>query len=497
MVESVTLRRRDFVASLSRASIDVATAKADSRLAGVDVEAADLNGDGKIRGERECGRLFEEIDRLDHNGSSSSVQVVARDGTATAVAAPIAAVGDLGRAAGLQRTARSAEPGNDDILFIGMRTETRTESDALARRGRGQFSVTAVGSDSSTVTVGGTRYDLSTNAGMRSFADSLGVSQAQADGVYAALQSNPVNGRDELAQLAIALARGENGGSMPSRIVISGHHAGGTFFGDNGTLSDRAVMDLARALPNGAAKVEDLHLAGCYSHGRSTLDGWREAFPNLQSVWGYGHTAPSANGGAKTHEAQWDSATRGRVGILDRTAARGTRHDDEVIVWSRQGGFQSSAAARPIADLRRDVAGGESAYNSALAGTTSISDPHSGPVREYYSALNDLAEHPDLPATDRPAIEDRRARAIRLLYFSDVARGWSGENSALLGRAYSQAGMTQPDFATMNRRQALAAINTFLDRTQASRDPDVLAAREQMIALRDLDPAKIRVDWIR
>lgn len=494
---NTSVSRREFVAAIQSTPLSVSQLQADSRMAGVDVDAADLNHDGNISGAREAGALFDQVDRLDRDGSLASVQVV-KDGAATAVAPAVAAVGDLSRAADLQRKARSADPGNDDVLFIGMRSENKPESDALAARGRGQFAVTRVATTSDSITVGSQAYDLSTDAGVQDFSRALGLPQAQADRVRDAILANPVDGRGELAQLAVVLARGETGGSVPSRLVLSGHHAGGEFFGDQGHLSDRAVQQLARALPVGAGKIEDLHLAGCYSHGRSNIDAWREAFPNLQTAWGYHHTAPGPTSGSLPHQAQWDSATRGRVGVLNRSVAQGAGREinAEVIVWSQQGGFQSSTAAGTLDEARRAVTDREADFNSAFSGATTIRDPHSGSVREYYSHLNDLLDRSDLPASERPALEAKRDQAIRLLYYSDVSRGFQNTHGSTVAAGYAAIGEKAPDFSKLSRADANRQIDDFLSRTATSTDPAVVAARNRLTELRNLTPSAIPLNWI-
>jgi hypothetical protein len=492
---NTSVQRREFVEAVQSTALAVSDLKADSRMQGVDVDAADLNHDGNISGTREAGALFDQVDRLDQDGSLNSLRTV-HDGTATAVAPAVAAVGDLARAPGLQRKGRAAEPGNDDILFVGMRRETQGEAQALSARGAGRFNVTNIGSTDNSITVGSQTYDLSTNAGVRSFADSLGLPQAQADRVNDAILSNPTDGRAELGQLAVVLARGENGGTIPSRLVLSGHHAGGQFFGDRGHLSDRSLQDLARAMPRGAAQIEDLHLAGCYSYGRAQLDAWREAFPSLQTAWGYNHTAPAAGSGAETHEAQWEAATRGRVGVLNRSTARGTSVDSEVIVWSQQGGFQSANPPGTLADARARVSNDQAAFDSAFSGATRITDAHSGPVRDYYSNLNDLLDRSDLPANERPALEQKRDQAIRLLYYPDISKGFQSTQGATVAAGYTAAGRTAPDFSKLSRADANREINDFLTRTQGSADPAVLAARSRLTELRDLTPSAIPLNWI-
>src|SRR4249919_3626732 len=80
------LTRGDFTQSLQDKKIDVDQAKADPKLAGLDVAKADLNHDGKISGATETAALFREVDRFDTNGDSASVNLTSASGAATKAA---------------------------------------------------------------------------------------------------------------------------------------------------------------------------------------------------------------------------------------------------------------------------------------------------------------------------------------------------------------------------------------------------------------------------
>ena len=69
------LTRTEFTQALQDKKVDVAEAKADQKLAGLDVAKADLNHDGKIAGTDEAAALFREVDRYDNNGDASSVSL--------------------------------------------------------------------------------------------------------------------------------------------------------------------------------------------------------------------------------------------------------------------------------------------------------------------------------------------------------------------------------------------------------------------------------------
>ncbi|MFT3713151.1 MAG: peptidoglycan-binding domain-containing protein [Archangium sp.] len=80
------LTRTDFTQSLQDKKIDVGQAKADPKLAGVDVAKADLNRDGKIAGATEAAALFKEVDRYDTNGDAASIALTGTDGATTKAA---------------------------------------------------------------------------------------------------------------------------------------------------------------------------------------------------------------------------------------------------------------------------------------------------------------------------------------------------------------------------------------------------------------------------
>lgn len=81
------LTRTEFTQSLQDKKLDVTEAKADQKLAGLDVAKADLNHDGKIAGADEAAALFREVDRYDKNGDSASIALTTASGAPTKAAA--------------------------------------------------------------------------------------------------------------------------------------------------------------------------------------------------------------------------------------------------------------------------------------------------------------------------------------------------------------------------------------------------------------------------
>lgn len=491
---SVKITRDEWNRALAGRSISVKDASADSRLAGIDVTKADLDGDGEIKGARETSALFTEVDKIDHDQNSNSIELVDKDGKLTALQKPAEAIGELGKAADIQRKARSQEPGNDDVLFVGMRSASSLEKQNMKALAKAHgFKLTEVGSASSIVENGGKTFDLSKADGRKDFAASLGLSKEQTDQVQKVLDDALPDGRDELAEIAKDWAKAEKGGQASSRLVISGHHAFDTFWGENGWIEEGDLAALAKAMPKGAAQVEDLHLAGCYTGGYQAEERWRAILSGVQTIWGYQHSSPVA-GASNGQQTEWEAQSRGRVGILDRTRARGSLAE-EVTVWSQQGGHVTKDGEVALSEVKDGVAAKKSAYEDAFSGKK-VFDPHSGALREYYNALNNLANHPDASDAERADAKDKIERTIRLLYFKDVAKGWAGENKEVIDKGYAATKLTKPDFSKMDRPQALKAIDEYMKATEGSKDKDVLALRAEMTALHDLDPAKLKKSWI-
>lgn len=68
-----TVTRSEFIASQRNREVRGPTATNDPQLQGLNLPAADLNGDGFVRGDAEMSALFSQVDRHDRNGDGNSV----------------------------------------------------------------------------------------------------------------------------------------------------------------------------------------------------------------------------------------------------------------------------------------------------------------------------------------------------------------------------------------------------------------------------------------
>lgn len=406
------------------------------------------------------------------------------------------------RSAAALDTAQDKRPPqpNDEILLVGMNpTGHATELQALRRLGVPVVVVGDAGDGAQdSIEVGGRRLDLRTNAGLGAFRTSLMQHQRlpadQAGRVADAVARTPDGAKDEMARIAQVWAGAERGGSLPSRLLLSGHHGDRGVYGDgNGTLQWDALERLAAALPAAAARVEDVHLSACYSAGDEQRQRLQRMFPNLATVWGYRQQAPSAAGGAPAHHRVWEKATRGTGGDLAGTgAALGAASAVEAYRIKDA----SATRGRPLAEVLRSVERGQGVFDAHHSGRSVAGNPHAGPLRAHYDQVQAALQHPDLGAAERTALQQRRDATIRLLYYPNAAQRFAEANAARIERGFTAVGLPPPDFGRLNRREALDAIERF-EAAAATNRPS--AARDLWPALqglRDLAPEHLPNGWL-
>jgi hypothetical protein len=468
------------------------------------LERADKNHDGKI----DADEAFNVADDFDHDGSRGSLVATDRAGAPTPAGKALSSLGLLMQNREVQGGApRPSVPArNDDILFVGMNNETRESAGAkheinqLRARGNSITSVT----DSRVadhISAGGRDYDLTTPQGRDGFASTLGLPADQARKVADAIGNGNDDAKDELAGIAQVWAKAERGGTIPGRMVISGHNVGsGPWGDDNGQLSWESLKGLAQAMPKAAAAVEDLNISACYSGGEANNEKYKEIFPNVKTIWAYGGSAPGSGSGATAHQAAWDNATRGSgtniSGAAERLAAAGTRKAENIATWTEG---TSAAASESLSHLRDNVNYGAYQFRNYFSGESVVDNPQSGPLREYYNNVQALLQRSAVTGDERRELESRRDQTIRTLFYtSNIAPRFQREYGSQIAAGYRALGATPPNFGTMSRLEAVGAVENFRLRMEQSGSTDPAAQRTLQLlnGLWNLDPRTIPNNWI-
>lgn len=398
---------------------------------------------------------------------------------------------------------------NDRVLYVGLNPGAGSEARALRNAGANVSSVQSSAAGQGMIAVGdgrgGTRtLDLGTDAGVHDFVSRLDLAPDQSARVEDAIKSVRPSARDEMAQIAQVWARAERGGSIPSRLVLSGHSIGYGVWGDgNGSITFDNIGRLAQAMPRAAAQVEDVAIAACYAGTEDNATKFQAMFPNMKTFSGYFDQSPASGSGAEGQLQRWESATRGRTDRVSRGI-----FGQSGAVWSARTGYVDGRPAAPLADVRSEWASGDATYQRYLSGDRPLGSPNErgpGSLRGYYNDTQRLAQRTDLPQAERPAVEARRDQAIRLLFFQEkIAPRFATEHRQQLEAGYRAVGLgAVPSIATMTRQDAVtevARFNAAFDaKVRQGWTPSAEATEARRLlnsGLRDLDRSVIPENWI-
>lgn len=341
--------------------------------------------------------------------------------------------------------------------------------------------------------------------------DSLGLPADVADKVFTAIRDHAKAegyGRDEMFAVAKVWARAEKGGDIPDRMMISSHHTS-HWYGDDdyGDVKEGAFNALAEAMPKAAEQVRHLGLFGCFTAGMNRVSSMQESFPNLESLWFYEGISAGAGNGSVFHMKEWDLASMGQKSFADALQVVETRYrgfrGEAAAAWSKNEGYLGEEFNRSIGDLRSRVETTGQSYGGYLNGDLQLPyETSTGPVREYYMALQSLSMHPELSPAERQELNGKIAQSIRLVFYRKMIRPKLAEHFGdLLNRAADKAGMPRRDFANPGgddvRKDDLAYIAEFDSKTAGSTDPDVVQARRLLVqGLQTLDENVIPNTWV-
>jgi hypothetical protein len=200
------------------------------------------------------------------------------------------------------------------ILFIGLNGNASAEAHALESVGLPLQRI--LYQDSPRVTLGDRSFDLTIEADVWDFIQSLGFRGAQAIALVDTLWGLDFAIRDEVGRIIQVWSMAElHDGKIPSRLVLSGHSGGRFFWGlgntpqaFSGNLELRDLRRIAALMPKAVDRVRSVFLAGCNTGWEENLREMAALFPKAQSLTGYTYSAPLASEEAPAeilHWAQW------------------------------------------------------------------------------------------------------------------------------------------------------------------------------------------------
>ena len=396
------------------------------------------------------------------------------------------------------RNASKGPPPNDEILHIGMnRSPAPAEEAKLSKLAK--VTELAHSERAAAISVDGKSYDLAVPEGRAAFVgvfQARGMSEMQAQLVVAAIaQTNPP-GADEMAHLALLWAKGEAGGTVPSRIVLSGHSSGTTIWdgkGD-GELAFADVQRLAWVMPRAAAQIEDIHISACSTGGQAALDGnreaWVAAFPNLKTLWAYNGSAPLEGG---RHLAEWARATQGRATNLELSPSRAREH---VGVWDRSSGYRDGSG--PLEKARARQATADARFDAWMSGERRANGSDDPALVEDYRTYKALSTRSDLPPAESFELGAKADALLRVRYYDGaVRRELEREYGGMLAKAFREVGLPPLRLATTSRSESAARLAAFEEAAASRGAPsaEMMRALEISMAIRNLDSDVIPTRW--
>jgi hypothetical protein len=227
---------------------------------------------------------------------------------------------------------------------------------------------------------------------------------------------------------------------------------------------------------------------------------YAKIFPKLRTVWAYSGSAPGPGSGATAHQAAWQQATSGRQTGVSAAAARlkrqGVRKAENISARSMD---EETRAA--LVELDRALGTVNDSYpmfEAFFDGTREVQSSQTGPLRDFYGAVHGLLQRPDLPQENRRRMEDLRDKTIRLLFYSSLVRAkFAATYAGEIAAGYQAVGLPAPNYATLSRGQAVAAVGEFQSRAwSVPSSPAIQALLQRLDGLYYLTPEVIPQEWI-
>lgn len=128
-------------------------------------------------------------------------------------------------------------------------------------------------------------------------------------------------------------------------------------------------------------------------------------------------------------------------------------------------------------------------------GTKVDPDSHSGALFEYYRrAITAVLHSSTITGAEHDYAARHASQAFRLRFWPGMVSNFWKTYGATVAKGYGTAAV--PKYATMSRKNALAAIALF-DTTAKGAAADQAEAKRLLTGLKDLDPSILNDNWMR
>ncbi|WP_093166359.1 DUF4157 domain-containing protein [Variovorax sp. YR216] len=386
-----------------------------------------------------------------------------------------------------QRTAPPPVAGGN-VLYVGM-NNYGPEVAQLATQYTGTSvkitKVTLSEHEEKTVS-GGATYDLTQDSGIKAFAAAQSLDAAHTATLEALLKSQSSSDRDDLAHvIAVYSACEKDGVDRMSRVVLSGHSYGTKVYNEDakGAILFDALVSLAGIFPKAAAQTRHLIVLACMAAEESTIKTYYlKAFPNLKTVSGWTSTCPTGAGAASAL-GTWASRT-------DADPTKLPAPPQGQANWAL-GNFQSGDPVDPVA-LMAALRADDAKFADYFAGTKVDPNSHSGPLTDYYHRARSAEQQSAITGADHTYAATHADQSFRLRFWPGMASGFWKKYGATVTKGYGSAKV--PGFATMSRKDALAAIAKF-DADATGATADKAEAKKLLTSLLNLDPTILSDNW--
>jgi Domain of unknown function (DUF4157) len=385
-------------------------------------------------------------------------------------------------------------PARGNILYVGM-NNFAPEVAALRNLYKGTgvavtpVTLTQEEKTTQTVATGGTRFNLTTDAGVDDFAKALSLDPSKTKIVAELLKNAAAFDRDDMAHVIAVYAMTEaDGKDRMSRVVLSGHSRGEKIFakGDKGSVYFTFLVALAGVFPKAAGQTKHLMGAACFAGDEDTIvDLYQPAFPNLVTFAGWTFFSPTgAEGVSKIRD--WAKVTDVDPKTLPKPATG-------EVTWE-SGTYQGSNRQQSAADTMASLRLLESVVFDDYFNGDKVSKPYSGDLVDYYMKANSAANRTrTITGADHDYAKLHADQAFRLRFWTaQVLNFWQTYRTEIQ-KGYGST--PAPNYATMTRKAALKAIADFPKVAKGSATEQA-AAQKLLDALKNLDPAIMKESWI-